>query len=69
MERALFECALRVDPAGGSERLAEAIANGGTDAEPDRLMQLRMPSVRTARPRCAGALGGNLREAPATDQV
>jgi predicted transcriptional regulator of viral defense system len=40
LERALFECALRVDLAGGSEQLAEAVANGGTDADPARLMQL-----------------------------
>lgn len=40
LERALFDCALRVDLAGGSERLAEAVASGGTDAAPARLAQI-----------------------------
>ena len=40
LERALFDCALRVDLAGGPERLAEAVANGGTDADPAKLLQI-----------------------------
>lgn len=40
VERALFDCALRVDLAGGSERLAEAVASGGTDADPARIVQI-----------------------------
>jgi predicted transcriptional regulator of viral defense system len=40
LERALFDCALRVDLAGGSERLAEAVASGGTDANPAKLLQI-----------------------------
>jgi predicted transcriptional regulator of viral defense system len=40
IERALFECALRIDLAGGSERLAEAVANGGNDADPAQLIRL-----------------------------
>jgi predicted transcriptional regulator of viral defense system len=40
LERALFECALRIDLAGGSERLAEAVASGGNDADPAKLIRL-----------------------------
>lgn len=40
LERALFDCALRVDLAGGSERLAEAIASGGADANPAKLLRI-----------------------------
>jgi predicted transcriptional regulator of viral defense system len=40
LERALFDCALRVDLAGGSERLAEAVASGGTDADASKLLQV-----------------------------
>jgi predicted transcriptional regulator of viral defense system len=40
LERALFDCALRVDLTGGSERLAEAIASGGSTADPAKLLQI-----------------------------
>jgi predicted transcriptional regulator of viral defense system len=40
LERALFECALRVDLAGSTERLAEALANGAPEADPARLARL-----------------------------
>ncbi|MGC2191840.1 MAG: hypothetical protein WA751_05865 [Candidatus Dormiibacterota bacterium] len=40
LERALFECALRVDLTGGIERLTEALANGAADADPARLSRL-----------------------------
>jgi predicted transcriptional regulator of viral defense system len=40
LERALFDCALRMDLAGGPERLAEAIASGGSDANPVKLLQI-----------------------------
>lgn len=40
LERALFDCASRVDLAGGSERLAEAVATGGADASPAKLLQV-----------------------------
>ena len=40
LERALFECALRVDLTGSTERLAEAIANGAPKADPARLARL-----------------------------
>jgi predicted transcriptional regulator of viral defense system len=40
LERALFDCASRIDLAGGSERLAEAVATGGTDADPAKLLQV-----------------------------
>ena len=40
LNRALFECALRIDLTGGVERLAEALANGATDTDPDRLSLL-----------------------------
>ena len=40
LERALFECALRVDLVGGVERLAEAVATGSPDADPARITRL-----------------------------
>ncbi len=40
LERALFDCALRVDLAGGTERLGEAIATGGADADPAVVLQV-----------------------------
>ena len=40
LERALFECALRVDLVGGVERLAEAVASGSRDADSARIAQL-----------------------------
>ncbi len=40
LDRALFECALRVDLTGGIERLAEALANGASGADPDRISLL-----------------------------
>jgi len=40
LERALFECALRVDLIGGAERLADAIASGSLDADSVRISQL-----------------------------
>jgi predicted transcriptional regulator of viral defense system len=40
LERALFECALRVDLAGGAERLAEALAKGASEADPARIARL-----------------------------
>ena len=40
LERALFECALRVDLTGGAERLAEALAKGAPEADPTRIAQL-----------------------------
>lgn len=40
LERALFECALRVDLAGGAERLAETVANGAPEADPARIVRL-----------------------------
>jgi predicted transcriptional regulator of viral defense system len=40
LDRALFECALRIDLTGGVERLAEALVNGAADADPDRLSLL-----------------------------
>jgi hypothetical protein len=40
LERALFECALRVDLVGGSERLADVIASGSRDADSVRIAQL-----------------------------
>lgn len=39
-ERALFECALRVDLTGGVERLAEALSQGAREADPARIAQL-----------------------------
>jgi predicted transcriptional regulator of viral defense system len=42
LERALFECALRVDLSGGVERLAEALANSATDADPARISRLAL---------------------------
>jgi predicted transcriptional regulator of viral defense system len=40
VERALFECALRVDLVGSVERLAEAIASGSREAHADRITRL-----------------------------
>lgn len=40
LERALFECALRVDLIGGVEQLADAIAAGSRDADPVRIARL-----------------------------
>jgi predicted transcriptional regulator of viral defense system len=40
LERALLECALRVDLAGGVERLAEAVASGSPDADSARIARL-----------------------------
>lgn len=40
LERALFECALRVDLIGSVERLADAIAAGSRDANPLRITRL-----------------------------
>lgn len=40
LERALFESAMRVDLAGGAERLAEAVANGSPNADSDRIAGL-----------------------------
>jgi predicted transcriptional regulator of viral defense system len=40
LERALFECALRVDLTGDVERLAEAIANGASEVDPARVVRL-----------------------------
>jgi predicted transcriptional regulator of viral defense system len=39
-ERALFECALRVDLTGGVERLAEAVAKGAQDVNSARIVRL-----------------------------
>jgi predicted transcriptional regulator of viral defense system len=36
VERALFECALRVDLIGGAEQLAEALARGSSEVNPSR---------------------------------
>lgn len=40
VERALFECAIRLDLAGGVDRLAEALARGAQDADPARIRRL-----------------------------
>jgi predicted transcriptional regulator of viral defense system len=40
VDRALFECALRVDLVGSVERLAEALAKGAPDVSPTRLIRL-----------------------------
>jgi predicted transcriptional regulator of viral defense system len=40
LDRALFECAMRIDLAGGVERLAEALASGARDADVDRIAAL-----------------------------
>lgn len=40
LERALFECALRVDLAGGPQRLAEALAASAAEADPIRVGRL-----------------------------
>ncbi|MHB1502352.1 MAG: type IV toxin-antitoxin system AbiEi family antitoxin domain-containing protein [Candidatus Dormibacteria bacterium] len=40
LERALFECALRIDLSGGIGRLAEALANGSGDTDPTRVSLL-----------------------------
>lgn len=40
LERALFECALRVDLAGGAERLGEALLKGASEADPARIARL-----------------------------
>ena len=40
MERALFECALRLDLVGGVERLAEALGQAADDVSPSRIHRL-----------------------------
>jgi hypothetical protein len=40
LERALFESALRVDLAGGVERLAEAVAAGASEVDAARIVRL-----------------------------
>jgi predicted transcriptional regulator of viral defense system len=40
LERALFECALRVDLIGGVERLVDAVASGSRDADSARIAHL-----------------------------
>jgi predicted transcriptional regulator of viral defense system len=40
LERALLESAMRVDLIGGVDRLAEALANGASVADPQRISQL-----------------------------
>jgi predicted transcriptional regulator of viral defense system len=40
LERALFECALRVDLAGGVERLSEALVNAAPEIDSERLSRL-----------------------------
>ena len=40
LERALFECALRVDLVGAVERLAESVATGSPEADPARIERL-----------------------------
>ena len=40
LERALFECALRVDLIGGAERLGDAVASGSRDADSVRIAHL-----------------------------
>jgi predicted transcriptional regulator of viral defense system len=40
LERALFECALRVDLVGSVERLAQAVASGSRDADSARIARL-----------------------------
>jgi predicted transcriptional regulator of viral defense system len=40
LERALFECALRIDLSGGIERLAEAVATGSAQAKPRAMARL-----------------------------
>jgi predicted transcriptional regulator of viral defense system len=40
LDRALFECALRIDLTGGIERLAEALAHGATGVDPERISSL-----------------------------
>lgn len=40
LDRGLFECALRVDLAGGVDRLAEALVSGVSDAKPTRIRAL-----------------------------
>jgi predicted transcriptional regulator of viral defense system len=40
LERALFDCALRVDLTGGVERLAEALVNGATEIDSARFALL-----------------------------
>jgi predicted transcriptional regulator of viral defense system len=40
LERAVFECALRVDLTGGAERLAEALARAAPEADSARLVSL-----------------------------
>jgi predicted transcriptional regulator of viral defense system len=40
LDRALFECALRADLAGGTERLVEALANGAPGTDPARVSLL-----------------------------
>jgi predicted transcriptional regulator of viral defense system len=56
LERALFECALRVELIGGVERLAEAVAAGSPDADPaciTRLANAFGPRGRAAERRLA----------------
>jgi predicted transcriptional regulator of viral defense system len=40
LDRALLECAMRVDLVGGVERLAEALATGAREANSERITQL-----------------------------
>lgn len=40
VDRAMLECAMRIDLAGGVEKLAEALANGSREANPARIHQL-----------------------------
>jgi predicted transcriptional regulator of viral defense system len=73
LERALFECALRIDLTGSAERLAEAVANGAPEADParlDRLARAFGPRGLAAERRVASlaaALGLPLRLEPKVD--
>lgn len=40
VERALLDCALRVDLAGGSERLAEAVTAAAAEADPGKITEM-----------------------------
>lgn len=56
LERALFECALRVDLVGGAERLASALATGSRNADAARIARLAQvfgPRGRAAERRLA----------------
>lgn len=60
LDRALLECAMRVDLAGGVDRLAEALANGSRIANPDRINQLAIvfgPRGLAAQRRLASLAG------------